>query len=124
MIGVLFNRYDELDENTTKTMPYSFVEGDVGETWLKCPYSPEGLIRPEDITSEIVRYLLQSVKDAYKVEEISKCVISVPAYFNERQREATVAAVEALLSMSRMLCNERSLGIRSVGWFGESTADS
>ena len=66
-------------------VPYSIVKADNGDAWVKCrdkEYSP----------SEISAFILIKMKEtaeAHLGEEVTQAVITVPAYFNDSQRQAT-----------------------------------
>ncbi len=68
-----------------KIVPYSIVDGGNGDAWVEArgeKYSP----------SQISAFILQKMKetaDAYLGDEVSQAVITVPAYFNDAQRQAT-----------------------------------
>jgi molecular chaperone DnaK len=78
-------------------VPYSIVKGDNGDAWVECKgqkYSP----------SQISSYILTKMKEtaeAYLGETVTQAVITVPAYFNDAQRQATkdagrIAGLEVL----------------------------
>ena len=78
-------------------VPYEIVEGSSGDAWVKGrdkKYSP----------SEISAFILQKMKETaenYLGEKVEKAVITVPAYFNDAQRQATkdagkIAGLEVL----------------------------
>jgi molecular chaperone DnaK len=72
-----------LDE--TKRVPYKVVEGKNGDAWVEVmgkKYSP-----PE-ISAMILQKMRQTAED-YLGEKVEKAVITVPAYFNDSQRQAT-----------------------------------
>ena len=66
-------------------VPYSIVEGENGDAWVECrgnKYAP----------SQISAFILQKMKEdaeAYLGENVEQAVITVPAYFNDSQRQAT-----------------------------------
>ncbi|MCY3995798.1 MAG: molecular chaperone DnaK [Rhodobacter sp.] len=68
-----------------KIVPYKIVDGGNGDAWVEAQgekYSP----------SQISAFILQKMKetaDAYLGEEATQAVITVPAYFNDAQRQAT-----------------------------------
>jgi len=78
-------------------VPYGIVEGDNGDAWVQGrdkKYAP----------SEISAFILQKMKEtaeSYLGEKVEKAVITVPAYFNDAQRQATkdagkIAGLEVL----------------------------
>ena len=79
-------RYDDpLVQKAMKILPYKVVRGDNGDAWVEIrgkKYSP----------AEISAFILQKMKqtaDDYLGEKITEAVITVPAYFNDSQRQAT-----------------------------------
>jgi len=91
-------RYDDpVTEKDKKVVPYSIVKGDNGDAWVEAEgknYSP----------SQISAFILQKMKEtaeSYLGETVEKAVITVPAYFNDSQRQATkdagkIAGLEVL----------------------------
>ncbi|MDW9478680.1 molecular chaperone DnaK [Sinorhizobium meliloti] len=66
-------------------VPYEISEGDNGDAWVKAqgkPYSPS------QISSMILQKMKETAED-YLGEKVEKAVITVPAYFNDAQRQAT-----------------------------------
>ena len=77
-------RYSEIT-NEIARFPFKIVEHDNGDAWVEAggkQYSP-----PE-VSAMILQYLKQSA-EAYLGEKVTKAVITVPAYFNDSQRQAT-----------------------------------
>ncbi len=77
-------RYNEIT-NEIARFPFKIVEHDNGDAWVEAggkQYSP-----PE-VSAMILQYLKQSA-EAYLGEKVTKAVITVPAYFNDSQRQAT-----------------------------------
>jgi molecular chaperone DnaK len=80
-----------------KLVPYTIVDGGNGDAWIEAggeKYSP----------SHVSAFILQKMKEtaeSYLGEEVSQAVITVPAYFNDAQRQATkdagkIAGLEVL----------------------------
>jgi molecular chaperone DnaK len=65
-----------------------------GNTVLACPFVEPGCLYPEEVSACIVQQLLEDAAQHTNVPSITKAVITVPAYFNDEQRDATVAAGE------------------------------
>ncbi len=77
-------RYDEVSQET-KLVPYKVVKGDSSDARVEAigkQYSP-----PE--ISAMVLGKLKEAAEAYLGEKVTKAVITVPAYFNDSQRQAT-----------------------------------
>jgi molecular chaperone DnaK len=91
-------RYDDpVTEKDKKLVPYKIVKADNGDAWVEASgkkYSP----------SQISAFILQKMKEtaeSYLGEKVEKAVITVPAYFNDAQRQATkdagkIAGLEVL----------------------------
>ncbi|MBW6416298.1 molecular chaperone DnaK [Celeribacter sp. PS-C1] len=88
---------DEAVEKDKKLVPYSIVDGGNGDAWVEVrgdKYSP----------SQISAFILGKMKEtaeSYLGEEVTQAVITVPAYFNDAQRQATkdagkIAGLEVL----------------------------
>ncbi|HWI77355.1 MAG TPA: molecular chaperone DnaK [Sphingomicrobium sp.] len=91
-------RYDDpITKKDTELVPYKIVKGNNGDAWVEAggkDYSP----------SQISAFILQKMKEtaeAYLGENVTQAVITVPAYFNDAQRQATkdagqIAGLEVL----------------------------
>ena len=84
-------------EKDKKNLPFNVIDGGNGDAWVEAQgekYSP----------SQISAFILQKMKETaegYLGEEVSQAVITVPAYFNDAQRQATkdagkIAGLEVL----------------------------
>ncbi len=81
-------KFSEVSEEI-KRLPYKVVEGQNGDAWIEL--EAEGKTRrfsPQEISSKVLAKL-KADSEAYLGEKISKAVITVPAYFNDAQRQAT-----------------------------------
>ena len=91
-------RYDDpLTEKDKGLVPFSIVSGENGDAWVEAEgetYSP----------SQVSAFILQKMKEtaeSYLGEAVEQAVITVPAYFNDSQRQATkdagkIAGLEVL----------------------------
>lgn len=95
LIGRRFN--DKMVERDKGLMPYKIVSGDNGDAWVEVSdkkYAP----------SQISAYVLQKLKEdaeSYLGEKVTQAIITVPAYFDDSQRQATkdagkIAGLEVL----------------------------
>jgi len=95
LIGRRFD--DPITKKDTELVPYKIVKGNNGDAWVQAggkDYSP----------SQISAFILQKMKEtaeAYLGETVTQAVITVPAYFNDAQRQATkdagqIAGLEVL----------------------------
>lgn len=83
LIGRRFK--DDVVQKDIKMVPYNIVEADNGDAWVEC--HGKKMAAPE-VSS---RVLMKMKKDAeaFLGEEVTEAVITVPAYFNDSQRQAT-----------------------------------
>src|SRR3989337_2568723 len=83
LIGRRFD--DPITKKDTELVPYKIVRGSNGDAWVQAggkDYSP----------SQVSAFILQKMKEtaeAYLGETVTQAVITVPAYFNDAQRQAT-----------------------------------
>ncbi|MDR0755406.1 MAG: molecular chaperone DnaK [Puniceicoccales bacterium] len=88
-------------QSEVKNVPYKIVEGKNGDAWIECEVSGKmERFAPEQI-SAMVLAKLKADAEAYLGESIKQAVITVPAYFNDSQRQATkdagtIAGLEVL----------------------------
>ena len=66
-------------------MPYKIVKADNGDAWVEVRGKK---IAPQQVSAEILRKMKKTAED-YLGEEVTEAVITVPAYFNDSQRQAT-----------------------------------
>ncbi|MFM7481926.1 MAG: molecular chaperone DnaK [Candidatus Methylopumilus sp.] len=66
-------------------MPYEISKADNGDAWVKVR---DQKMAPPQISAEVLRKMKKTAED-YLGEEVTEAVITVPAYFNDSQRQAT-----------------------------------
>jgi molecular chaperone DnaK len=79
-------RYDEVTAER-KMVPYEVVEGPTGDARVHIPVNNK-TYTPQEISAMILEKL-KADAEAYLGEPVTKAVITVPAYFNDSQRQAT-----------------------------------
>jgi molecular chaperone DnaK len=93
-------RYDDAEvEKARQVLPYEIVRGSAGDARVHLPATGKDYT-PQEISAMILRKLKQDA-EAYLGEEVKQAVITVPAYFNDSQRQATkdagqIAGLEVL----------------------------
>jgi molecular chaperone DnaK len=93
-------KYAEVQEEA-RNFPFKVVEGRNGDAWIECQVGQKTeKFAPEQISSMVLAKL-KADAEAYLGEKIEKAVITVPAYFNDAQRQATkdagtIAGMEVL----------------------------
>ncbi len=79
-------RFDEKEvQKDINLMPYKIVKADNGDAWVEVNGNK---ISPQQISAEILRKMKKTAED-YLGHEVTEAVITVPAYFNDSQRQAT-----------------------------------
>ncbi len=95
LIGRRFN--DSFLSKNKNTLPYNIIDGGNGDAWVEIR---DKKYSPEQISAVILKKMKSSAED-YLGQEVTKAVITVPAYFNDAQRQATkdagkIAGLEVL----------------------------
>jgi len=83
LIGRRFE--DKETEHSKGLVPYEIVAADNGDAWV----SVEGRTYSPAQISAMILEKMRSIGEAYLGEEITQAIITVPAYFNDSQRQAT-----------------------------------
>ena len=114
LIGRPFN--DPLTQKDAALVPYKIVKGGNGDAWVNAggeDYSP----------SQISAFILQKMKEtaeSYLGETVTQAVITVPAYFNDAQRQATkdagkIAGLEVLRIINEPTAAALAYGLDKAG---------
>jgi len=105
-------RYDEV-ENERKMVSFEVIEGSSGDVRVKLPITNREYT-PQEISAMILAKLKNDA-EAYLGEPVTKAVITVPAYFNDSQRQATKDAGKiAGLDVARII-NEPTAAALAYG---------
>ncbi len=83
LIGRRFD--DKVVQKDIKMVPYNIVKADNGDAWVEAKNDKRA---PPQISAEVLKKMKKTAED-YLGESISEAVITVPAYFNDSQRQAT-----------------------------------
>ncbi|CCG19499.1 chaperone protein DnaK [Taylorella asinigenitalis 14/45] len=83
LIGRRFK--DEEVQKDINLMPYKIVEAENGDAWVEANGKK---LAPQQVSADILRKIKKTAED-YLGEEVKDAVITVPAYFNDSQRQAT-----------------------------------
>ena len=79
-------RFDEKEvQKDISLMPYTIAKADNGDAWVEVRGDK---MAPPQISAEVLRKMKKTAED-YLGEEVTEAVITVPAYFNDSQRQAT-----------------------------------
>jgi len=95
LIGRKFT--EEAVQKDIDLMPYKIIQNDNGDAWVQVN---EDKLAPPQISAEVLRKMKKTAED-YLGHEVTQAVITVPAYFNDSQRQATkdagrIAGLEVL----------------------------
>jgi len=95
LIGRKFN--ESAVQKDIDLMPYTIMEAKNGDAWIK---AADQELAPPQISAEVLRKMKKTAED-YLGTEVTQAVITVPAYFNDSQRQATkdagqIAGLEVL----------------------------
>tara|TARA_Y100001968_G_scaffold85506_1_gene76602 strand:+ start:87 stop:2075 length:1989 start_codon:yes stop_codon:yes gene_type:complete len=105
--------WDELEENSL-TVPYTVRANHDGNVRITCPVT-EREYAPEELVGSIIRKLIDDA-ETYLGENVDSAVITVPAYFNDSQRQATRdSAILAGIKVERIL-NEPTAAALAYGF--------
>jgi len=83
LIGRRFK--DDVVQKDIKMVPYGIVEADNGDAWVEVKGKK---LAPPQVSAEVLKKMKKTAED-YLGEEVTEAVITVPAYFNDSQRQAT-----------------------------------
>jgi molecular chaperone DnaK len=83
LIGRKFD--DEVVQRDIKMVPYKIVKADNGDAWVEVQGKK---MAPPEISARVLMKMKKTAED-YLGESVSEAVITVPAYFNDSQRQAT-----------------------------------
>jgi molecular chaperone DnaK len=101
-------------------MPFEIVEAKNGDAWIR---AKDQELAPPQVSAEVLRKMKQTAED-YLGHEVTQAVITVPAYFNDSQRQATKDAGKiAGLEVLRII-NEPTAAALAFGLDKASKKDS
>ena len=83
LIGRKFD--DEIVQRDIKMVPYKIVKADNGDAWVEVQGKK---MAPQEISARVLMKMKKTAED-YLGEPVTEAVITVPAYFNDSQRQAT-----------------------------------
>ncbi|TMH42461.1 MAG: molecular chaperone DnaK [Betaproteobacteria bacterium] len=114
-------RFEEKEvQKDIHLMPYKIVRADNGDAWVEVRGKKIG---PQQVSAEVLRKMKKTAED-YLGEEVKEAVITVPAYFNDSQRQATKDAGRiAGLDVKRII-NEPTAAALAFGMDKQLKKDS
>ena len=117
LVGRKFS--DDVVQKDIKMVPYKIVGADNGDAWVEVKGDK---LAPPQVSAEILKKMKKTAED-YLGESVTEAVITVPAYFNDSQRQATKDAGKiAGLDVKRII-NEPTAAALAYG-MDQSRGDS
>lgn len=117
LIGRKFS--DDVVQKDIKMVPYKIIGADNGDAWVEVKGDK---LAPPQVSAEILKKMKKTAED-YLGESVTEAVITVPAYFNDSQRQATKDAGKiAGLDVKRII-NEPTAAALAYG-MDQSRGDS
>src|SRR5580765_406411 len=105
-------RFDEKEvQKDISLMPYRIVKHDNGDAWVEVRGKK---VAPSQVSAEILRKMKKTAED-YLGEEVTEAVITVPAYFNDSQRQATKDAGKIAGLEVKRIINEPTAAALAFG---------
>ena len=109
LIGRKFS--EEAVQKDIGLMPYKIVKADNGDAWVEVR---DKKLAPPQISAEVLRKMKKTAED-YLGEEVTEAVITVPAYFNDSQRQATKDAGKIAGLEVKRIINEPTAAALAFG---------
>jgi molecular chaperone DnaK len=103
-------RFEEVEKETSR-VPYKVVKGKNGDAWIEARGKQ---MAPPEVSAKILMKLKKAAED-YLGEKVSEAVITVPAYFNDAQRQATKDAGKIAGLEVRRIINEPTAAALAYG---------
>ncbi|CAB3807513.1 Chaperone protein DnaK [Paraburkholderia caffeinitolerans] len=105
-------RFDEKEvQKDIGLMPYRIIKADNGDAWIE---AHDEKLAPPQISAEVLRKMKKTAED-YLGEPVTEAVITVPAYFNDSQRQATKDAGHIAGLEVRRIINEPTAAALAFG---------
>ena len=109
LIGRKFK--DDVIQKDMKIAPYGIVEADNGDAWVEVDGNK---MAPPQISAEILKKMKKTAED-YLGQKVDGAVVTVPAYFNDSQRQATKAAGKIAGLEVKRIINEPTAAALAFG---------
>ena len=114
-------RFEEKEvQKDIDLMPYAIVKADNGDAWVEVRGKK---IAPQQVSAEMLRKMKKTAED-YLGEEVTEAVITVPAYFNDSQRQATKDAGRIAGLEVKRIINEPTAAALAYGLDKQGKGDS
>jgi len=118
LIGRRFD--EEVVQRDIKLVPYKIIKADNGDAWIE---SRGNKMAPPEVSARILQKMKQTAED-YLGEEVTEAVVTVPAYFNDSQRQATKDAGKIAGLEVKRIINEPTAAALAYGMDKKLKGDS
>ncbi|MEM9017122.1 MAG: Hsp70 family protein, partial [Verrucomicrobiota bacterium] len=105
-------RYSQIDSSEIESTPFRLTRREPDKLAIKLPWDEE--VTPGEVSAHLLAKLKKVAEDALETE-VSRAVITVPAYFNHPQREATRQAAEQADLVVERIINEPTAAALAYG---------
>ncbi|MAY02698.1 MAG: molecular chaperone DnaK [Gammaproteobacteria bacterium] len=109
LIGRQFK--DDVVQKDVKMVPYKIVEADNGDAWVEVRGKK---MAPPEVSAQVLKKMKKTAED-YLGEKVTEAVITVPAYFNDSQRQATKDAGKIAGLEVKRIINEPTAAALAYG---------
>ncbi|MDK2777755.1 MAG: molecular chaperone DnaK [Pseudomonadota bacterium] len=109
LIGRRFT--DDVVQKDISMVPYKIVQADNGDAWVQVK---DNKMAPPQISAEVLKKMKKTAED-YLGEKVTEAVITVPAYFNDSQRQATKDAGKIAGLEVKRIINEPTAAALAYG---------
>src|SRR5210317_1491996 len=109
LIGRRFD--DDVVQKDIKMVPYKIVKAESGDAWVQVN---DDKMAPPQISAEVLRKMKKTAEE-YLGEAVTEAVVTVPAYFNDSQRQATKDAGKIAGLNVRRIINEPTAAALAYG---------
>ena len=114
-------RFEEKEvQKDIDLMPYGIVKADNGDAWVEVRGKK---VAPQQVSADVLRKMKKTAED-YLGEEVTEAVITVPAYFNDSQRQATKDAGRIAGLEVKRIINEPTAAALAFGMDKQGKGDS
>ena len=117
LIGRRFD--DDVVKKDMDMVPYQIIKADNGDAWVQVE---DKKLAPPQVSAEVLKKLKKTAEE-YLGHEVSEAVITVPAYFNDSQRQATKDAGKIAGLKVKRIINEPTAAALAYG-LDKHTGDS
>lgn len=110
LIGRKFS--EDVVQRDIKMVPYKIIQADNGDAWIQVRGNKK--LAPPQVSAEVLRKMKKTAED-YLGHEVKEAVITVPAYFNDSQRQATKDAGKIAGLEVKRIINEPTAAALAYG---------